>query len=85
MFSFLYYQAYRAPKKRGKKRKDAEEDTVREIFDMADFNKVMNRTDDEIAALENEELVGYDVINQSVCAILKIWQNQVIHRNLILD
>ncbi|MEY4861806.1 MAG: hypothetical protein RL059_1510 [Bacteroidota bacterium] len=68
VFAFLYYQAYRSKKKRGRKRKD----TTMILFDVKEYDEVMaNDQSDKV------NMVGYDVVNQYLCAILKLWQSQV--------
>jgi hypothetical protein len=44
---------------------------------MEDFNRVMDEADKSMLDNQNPNLVGYEVINQSWCAILKLWQHQV--------
>lgn len=67
VFGFLFYQAYRPCRKRGRKR-NASADV---IFDLEEFNSVINQ--ENISA----KPVAYDVVNQYLCSILKIWKKQV--------
>ena len=66
VFSFLYYQCYRKTR-RGTKRPTGKH------FDKDDYMKVMGQVNDEL----NVKPVGYDVVNQYLCSILKIWKEQV--------
>ena len=67
VFGFLYYQAYRRCRKRGRKRPNQTDGR----FDMAEFSCVINQ--ENVA----EKPVAYDVVNQYLCVILKIWKKQV--------
>jgi hypothetical protein len=67
VFGFLYYQAYRPTRKRGRKR--SLENVA--IFDAADFRSVLEKDS------YHEKPVAYDVVNQYLCSILKIWKKQV--------
>ena len=68
VFAFLYYQAYRSPKKRGRRRRG----TTQSIFNSEDYREVLASTNNE-----STKLNGYDIVNQYLCAILKLWQSQV--------
>ena len=43
VFAFLYYQAYRRPKKRGRSKRGQN----RNVFDLAEYNNVMEMSRDE--------------------------------------
>ena len=67
VFGFLYYQAYRKTRRRGRKRRCS----GTEIFDADDFRAVL------AADTYHEKPVAYEVVNQYLCSILKIWKKQV--------
>jgi hypothetical protein len=67
VFGFLYYQAYRPSRKRGRKRRNAED----AIFDADHFRSVMEYDN------YHEKPVAYDIVNQYLCSVLKIWKKQV--------
>ena len=68
VFGFLYYQAYRQARKRGRKRWNTGDVS---LFDVDDFRAVL------AADSYHEKPVAYDVVNQYLCSILKIWKRQV--------
>jgi hypothetical protein len=69
VFSFLFYQSIRPKKTRGGgKRK------VPGHFDRTQLLELMALDSHQI--LELKDVVGYDVLNQYMCAILHIWERQ---------
>jgi hypothetical protein len=48
---------------------------------MQEFVNVMNQSPEEIDAMQNDKLNGYEVINHYLCSILKLWRRQVIILN----
>jgi len=89
-FIFLYYQAYRKVRKRGRAKKGEERPT----FDASDFERVLNmapsdnitesgqttvETTEQVARAVPEvyeKLVGFDVINQAYQAIVQLLHQQ---------
>jgi hypothetical protein len=71
VFGFLYYQSHRTPKTRGRSTE------TREAFDYAEYERIM--ADHSLGPVSQAQalFVGYDVINQYLCAILKLWKSQV--------
>lgn len=66
LFGFLYYQSRRPKRKRGKRNV-----STSGSFNADEYNEIMGR-----AAQLTSSPVGYDVINQYYCAILRIWARQ---------
>jgi hypothetical protein len=71
-FSFLYYQAHRPIRARGRSKEER-------IFSFPDYDEVMSITvhQDNTAEIAPKKLCGYDVINQYLCSILKLWKEQL--------
>ena len=70
VFAFLFYQAYRSPKKRGRRRRDSNQ----AVFNSDDYREVLASASTNN---ESKKLNGYDIVNQYLCAILKLWHSQV--------
>lgn len=88
LYGFLFYQSYREPKNRGKRRV-GEEPRAAGYFDYSDFKRILALESQELSNMGN--VVGYDVVNQYMCAILKMWEyqrdmgaNNITKGNLIL-
>ncbi|KAJ3220917.1 hypothetical protein HDU78_000757, partial [Chytriomyces hyalinus] len=81
LFGFLYYQAHRLQRKRGKKRGGSAV-----VFNRDEFNNVMRTSESGRQShapesgeesIENTKKAAYKTLNQYYCLILKIWQGQV--------
>jgi hypothetical protein len=78
VFGFLFYQAYRGKRRKGRARRGH----ARPVFDMSDYESVMAKynvdAEDNDASLWDTEMdvVGYDVINQCLCACLDLLRHQ---------
>jgi hypothetical protein len=68
VFIFLFYQAHRPSRQKGKRMRD------RPIFDLEEFEVVRERARQ---GYKEPNPVGYEVVNQHLCAILKIHRRQV--------
>jgi hypothetical protein len=68
LFGFLYYQAYR-----GKRRKTNSANPG--VFNFEEYTNIMAMSAEQIQSLH--DVCGYDNLNQNLCAVLKIWKEQV--------
>jgi hypothetical protein len=62
-FAFLYYQAFREIRRRGRKRRNNADDYT---FDSMDYNRVLHQEENPVGK------TSYEVVNQYLCSILKL-------------